>query len=78
MVSGPPIDLLTGFNLCDDAVVTEIYNYLDQTKPGCIMVSPPCTSFSPLIKISAAKTDPVVREARQKEGRKLLTVAMGF
>ena len=56
------------WDLGDPAVQTRVRRLVRDTKPFCIIGSPPCTPFSRLQEISRAKRNPRVMENELQQG----------
>eukprot|EP00435_Cladocopium_sp_Y103_P033679 s671_g8.t1 len=58
LCQGQAFDLELGHDLLDKKVRDEVRRYIQEIKPGLVVISPPCTLFSLLQNLSAAKRTP--------------------
>jgi hypothetical protein len=52
---GQAFDLTLGHDLLKADMQAEVYQYLDHMRPGLVVISPPCTLFTPLQNLNKHK-----------------------
>jgi hypothetical protein len=57
------------WDLSDPKVQSRVKRLVNDTRPYCIIGSPPCTAFSPLQEIGRAKRDPKVMQMELDKGK---------
>ena len=73
---GLALDLTTGYDFTCPRTRHRILRMLDQWRPCLVILSPPCTSFTPLRNLSNYKRAPEVVAAEEQEGDLLWDYAL--
>ena len=64
------------WDLSKPAVQDRVRRLVQDTKPYCIIGSPPCTAFSPLQEIGRKKRDPKVMAKELEEGKRHVRICI--
>ena len=78
LLPGYAIDLETGWNLLEKTQRLSLLRSLEEEDPYVVTGSPPCGPFSALQGLNEGRVDPVKRQQRLDEGKKLLKIACEF
>ena len=65
---GQALDLTTGYDFKNAKTRKHVMNLIKTWKPALVILSPPCTVFSPLRNLSSPKRDPEVVQLEEEEG----------
>ena len=78
LLPGYAIDFKTGWNLLEKTQRLSLLRSLEEEDPDVVTGSPPCGPFSALQGLNEGRVDPVKRQQRLDEGKKLLRIACEF